>query len=143
MIYVFIIGNLRHPRKPSVLHWFMPASEVCAPGPALLCDMHTESQCGGNRGHSFPKDRLAARAINYKRQGDRHQASLADRQTDRQTVPQLAQQAGQEQARQIQRGEEELHVVYDQERENNPPLVASRLRLSAPVLLSLLPLDSE
>lgn len=55
--------------------WLSPALEVCVPGPALLCDMHTESQCGGNRGHCFPEDRLAARAINYKRQGDRQLAS--------------------------------------------------------------------
>lgn len=42
---------------------------------ALLCEMHIGSQCGGKRGHCFPEDRLAARAINYKRQGDRQLAS--------------------------------------------------------------------
>lgn len=46
-----------------------------APGPALLCERHTESQCGGNRGHCFPEDRLASKAINYKRQGDRRVGS--------------------------------------------------------------------
>lgn len=48
------------------------------------CALHAESQWAGNvHGHCFPEDRLAARAINYNRQGDR--------QTDRQTVPQRAQ----------------------------------------------------
>lgn len=51
---------------------------------SLLCALHLESQWEENvHGHCFPEDRLAARAINYNRQGDR--------QTDRQTVPQRAQ----------------------------------------------------
>lgn len=74
------------------------------PAPALLREMRAESQCGGKRGHCFPEGRLAARAINYKRQGDRQLGSQPDRQTDRQTVPQRERrQAWQEQARHIQR----------------------------------------
>ena len=66
-----------HLCKPLIPVWpIQPCfSNVCVPGPALICEMHTESQCGGNRGHCFPEDRLAARAINYKRQGDRQLAS--------------------------------------------------------------------
>lgn len=67
------VQNLNHRLIDSALHQSCVC--VCAPGPALLCEMHTESQCGGNRGHRFPEDRLAARAINYKRQGDRQLAS--------------------------------------------------------------------
>lgn len=138
MVVIFINGNLCH-LNPTWIHVCIRG--VRAPGPALLCDMHTESQCGGNRGHSFPKDRLAARAINYKRQGDRHRASLADRQTD--STAASADRPDRSRPRQIQRGEEERHVIYGQGGEkHNPPLVASRLRLSAPVLLSLLTLDS-
>lgn len=54
------------------------------PAPALLREMRAESQCGGKRGHCFPEGRLAARAINYKRQGDRQLGNQPDRQTGRQ-----------------------------------------------------------
>lgn len=61
-----------------------PVTIVIQASLSLLCALHAESQWEGNvHGHCFPEDRLAARAINYNRQGDR--------QTDRQTVLQRAQ----------------------------------------------------
>lgn len=70
---VVFMHTCANPKSPSDRS--SPALAVCVPGPALICEMHTESQCGGNRDHCFPEDRLAARAINYKRQGDRQLAS--------------------------------------------------------------------
>lgn len=61
-----------------------PVTIVIQASLSLPCALHAESQWEGNvHGHCFPEDRLAARAINYNRQGDR--------QTDRQTVLQRAQ----------------------------------------------------
>lgn len=66
------------------------------------CALRAESQWEGNvHGHRFPEDRLAARAINYNRQGDRQTDGQTDSTAEGADRPRQL-----EQARQIQRDEE-------------------------------------
>lgn len=66
------------------------------------CALRAESQWEGNvHGHRFPEDRLAARAINYNRQGDRRTDGRTDSTAEGADRPRQL-----EQARQIQRDEE-------------------------------------
>lgn len=137
VIIIFFFNETRRHHDPSHLCKYNMSVPLLKPSirgvcvqAGLLCDIHTESHWGGNRGHHFPEDRLAARAINYKRQGDRQRVRQTDRQTDS-----TAESA--DRPRQIQ-SEDEEHV-----RPRKIILPLQRVQLSAPPLLLLLPVDCE